>query len=95
MAFPPKVAAVVLFGSESRGVAGVFSYIDLSIICDEEISISERSIVMELCEVDFPTAEVQLTYIDKDMLETERKLEVGYEIKREGLIIYERQNNLS
>ena len=90
--FINKVRYIILFGSEARGSAQLTSDIDIAVISDEPLTREER------VDINFPDDEANLTPANSrfvfsltDYLNTSNKFDVNYNIREEGIIIYERK----
>ncbi|MCL1877404.1 MAG: nucleotidyltransferase domain-containing protein [Defluviitaleaceae bacterium] len=84
-----KVRYVVLFGSEARGEAILTSDVDIAVISDEPLTLSEKQEFAEIFEErHFPDFRV-INTLTSD-LNTNNFMDVNYHIKKDGLLIYER-----
>jgi len=87
-----KIRYVVLFGSYARGEERLTSDVDIAIICDDPITHKERTAVYPDAErTDIDILDYRFTYISTDNLTTTEYLNVGYHIKNEGVLLYERE----
>jgi len=88
-----KIKYIVLFGSVAREEATKYSDIDIAVISDDPLSRTELNQLhpsinhSHLYKLDY-----RIINISAHKLETEKFLDVGYHIKREGIIIYEYTN---
>ena len=88
--FEPNIRAIYLFGSEARGEARLTSDIDIALISDAPLTYKERrAFSQQFDEVDYPHINIINTLTTS--LDAESDLHVGYHIKREGLLLYERK----
>jgi len=84
------VESIILFGSEAKGTARLTSDIDLALISTKPLNMKERLSIFEHVPQDiYHDADVRVVCLRKSALETANKLDIGYSIKREGVIIYE------
>jgi len=84
------VDAIVLFGSEARGTAKLTSDVDLALISTRPLNMKERlSILSNVPQDLYCDVDVRIVCLRKESLDTTNILDVGYSIKREGVIIYE------
>jgi len=87
--YHPKIRYIVLFGSEARGEATLTSDIDIALISDEPLTRSERlDFTHQFDEIHYPQINVINTRTHTP--QTQKCMDVNYHIKREGLLIYER-----
>jgi len=79
----------VLFGSEARGESNLTSDVDIALVSDEPLTISERLEFSEMLgDETLPDYRVINTLTDD--LDTNEFMNVNYHIKKDGLVIYER-----
>jgi len=84
------VDSIILFGSEAKGTAKLTSDVDIALISKRPLNMKERLSVLSnvpqdlYCDVD-----IRVVCLRRESLETTNKLDVGYSIKREGVVIYE------
>ncbi|MCL1884892.1 MAG: nucleotidyltransferase domain-containing protein [Defluviitaleaceae bacterium] len=80
---------IVLFGSEARGESNLTSDVDIALVSDEPLTISERLEFSEMLgDETLPDYRVINTLTDD--LDTNEFMNVNYHIKKDGLVIYER-----
>lgn len=79
----------MLFGSEARGESNLTSDVDIALVSDEPLTISERLEFSEMLgDETLPDYRVINTLTDD--LDTNEFMNVNYHIKKDGLVIYER-----
>ena len=84
-----KIIAIYLYGSEARGEANLLSDVDLAIVSQEPLSVTERLTIVEEVSDELKEAlDFRIVCIRPEQLQTTHKLEVGYSIAREGIKIY-------
>ena len=87
----PRIRYIVLFGSEARGEARLTSDVDIAVISDEliprDVKLSIVDVVDEELEL---SVDYRLVTVTTPNLYSDNPMRVGYHIKREGLLIYER-----
>ena len=84
------VESIILFGSEARGAAKLTSDIDLALISTKPLTMKERlSIFAHVPQDVYCDADVRVVCLRKSSLNTPNKLDIGYSIKREGVVVYE------
>jgi len=89
--FDERIRYIVLFGSEARGEANLFSDVDIAVVSDEPITQTQKLSILDAVDED---VEVEVDYRlvstrTKD-LDCDHFMNVNYHIKREGLVIYEK-----
>ncbi|MCL2225376.1 MAG: nucleotidyltransferase domain-containing protein [Defluviitaleaceae bacterium] len=84
------VESIILFGSEARGAANLTSDVDIALVSSRQLDMKERlSILSNVPQDLYNDVDVRIVCLRKGALETTNRLDVGYSIKREGVVIYE------
>jgi len=84
-----KISLVVLFGSVARGQAKLGSDIDIAVISDTPLTRDElKSVHPDESNSHFYSMDYRIINVLTHKLSIENMFNVGYHIKREGLILY-------
>lgn len=84
------VESIILFGSEAKGAANLTSDVDIALISTKRLNMKERlSILSNVPQSLYNDVDVRIVCLRKESLETSNTLDVGYSIKREGVVVYE------
>jgi len=84
------IKAIILFGSEARGEARLTSDVDIALISTKSLTMKERlSILANVPQDLYCDVDVRITCLKEAAMDTVNRLDVGYSVKKEGVIIYE------
>jgi len=88
--YDSKVKYIVLFGSVARGQARLGSDIDIAIISDEPLTKAEFDNVHPSVDyAHFYSLDYRMVNVATQHLSSDKLLNVGYHIRRDGVIIYD------
>jgi predicted nucleotidyltransferase len=84
------VESIILFGSEAKGSAKLTSDVDIAVVSSKPLNMKERlSILSQVPHDLYCDVDVRVVCLRRTSLDTTNKLDIGYSIKREGVVIYE------
>jgi len=87
--YNPKIKFIVLFGSVARQQAKLGSDIDIAVISDEPLTRAElKEVHPDITNAHFYSLDYRIINILTHKLNINKILNVGYHVKREGVVLY-------
>ena len=85
----PYINKVILFGSQARKQARIWSDVDIAIVCDDPKLVNRRAIRT----VDDFEADINFVYTTNENLLTTNIWDVNYYIREDGIELWQRQEH--